>query len=128
MENILEKAVKENGNIDLNELSWKQLIALMNIWDTDYAKKENKSFSEMVKRCYKSRPWHENANIIYLPSNPQPIGFSGILLAKRQNSFHCTFFLHNRNVADTKSPYPIKRLEVIRWFYQNSMAFNQSLS
>ena len=20
----------------------------------------------MVKRCYKSRPWHENANIIYL--------------------------------------------------------------
>ena len=37
-------------------------------------------------------------------------------------------FLHNRNVADTKSPYPIKRLEVIRWFNQNSMAFNQSLS
>ncbi|MCF2592205.1 hypothetical protein JQM97_14960, partial [Prevotella hominis] len=23
-------------------------------------------------------------------SNPQPIGFSGILLAKRQNSFYCT--------------------------------------
>ncbi len=66
MENILEKTVKENGNIELNELSWKQLIALMNIWDTDYAKKENISFSEMVKRCYKSRPWHENANIIYL--------------------------------------------------------------
>lgn len=66
MENILEKTVKENGNIDLNELSWKQLVALINIWDTDYAKKENKSFSEMVKRCYKSRPWHENANIIYL--------------------------------------------------------------
>lgn len=66
MENILEKTVKENGNIDLNELSWKQLVALINIWDTDYAKKENVSFSEMVKRCYKSRPWHENANIIYL--------------------------------------------------------------
>ena len=66
MENILEKTVKANGNIELNELSWKQLIALMNIWNTDYAKKENKSFSEMVKRCYKSRPWHENANIIYL--------------------------------------------------------------
>ena len=61
-------------------------------------------------------------------SNPQPIGFSGILLAKRQNSFYCTYFLHNRNVADTKSPYPIKRLEVIRWFYQKSMVFNQSLS
>lgn len=66
MENILEKAVKENGSIELNELSWKQLIALMNIWDTNYARKENVSFSEMVKRCYKSRPWHENANIIYL--------------------------------------------------------------
>lgn len=53
---------------------------------------------------------------------------SGILLAKRQNSFYCTYFLHNRNVADTKSPYPIKRLEVIRWFNQKSMVFNQSLS
>ena len=62
------------------------------------------------------------------PSNPQPIGFSGFLLAKRQNSFYCTYFLHNRNVADTKSPYPIKRLEVIRWFNQKSMVFNQSLS
>ena len=62
------------------------------------------------------------------PSNPQPIGFSGILLAKRQNSFYRTYFLHNRNVADTKSPYPIKRLEVIRWFNQKSMVFNQSLS
>ena len=61
-------------------------------------------------------------------SNPQPIGFSGILLAKRQNSFYCTYFLYNRNVADTKSPYPIKRLEVIRWFNQKSMVFNQSLS
>ena len=66
MENILEKTAKENGNIELEDLSWKQLIALMNIWDTDYAKKENKSFSEMVKRCYKSRPWNENAKIIYI--------------------------------------------------------------
>ena len=64
----------------------------------------------------------------YSPSNPQSIGFSGILLAKRQNSFYCTYFLHNRNVADTKSPYPIKRLEVIRRFNQKDMAFNQSLS
>ena len=69
----------------------------------------------------------KNRGLIYA-SNPQPIGFSGILLAKRQNSFYCTYFLHNRNVADTKSPYPIKRLEVIRWFNQKSMVFNQSLS
>ena len=63
--------------------------------------------------------------IFYSTSNPQPIGFSGILLAKRQNSFYCTYFLHNRNVADTKSPYPIKRLEVIRWFNQKSMALTK---
>ena len=68
------------------------------------------------------------SNGFIITSNPQPIGFSGILLAKRQNSFYCTYFLHNRNVADTKSPYPIKRLEVIRWFNQKSMVFNQSLS
>ena len=67
-------------------------------------------------------------NMKKFSSNPQPIGFSGILLAKRQNSFYCTYFLHNRNVADTKSPYPIKRLEVIRRFNQKDMAFNQSLS
>ena len=56
--------------------------------------------------------YREHFSAIHLnkASNPQPIGFSGILLAKRQNSFYCTYFLHNRNVADTKSPYPIKRL------------------
>lgn len=66
MENISEKTVKENGNIDLNELSWKQVVALLNVWDSSFAGNENTPFSEMVKRCYKSRPWHENANIIYL--------------------------------------------------------------
>lgn len=66
MENILEKTVKENGNIDFGELSWKQVVALLNAWDSSFARNENTSFSEMVKRCYKSRPWHENANIIYL--------------------------------------------------------------
>lgn len=66
MENILEKTVKENGNINLSELSWKQVVALLGAWDSSFARNENTSFSEMVKRCYKSRPWHENANIIYL--------------------------------------------------------------
>ena len=66
MENILEKAVKENGNIELEELSWKQLMALLNAWDTTYAKDENLSFADMVKRCYKPCHWDENANIIYL--------------------------------------------------------------
>jgi hypothetical protein len=71
MENILAKTVKENGNIDLNELSWKQVVALLGAWDSSFARNENTSFSEMVKRCYKSRPWHENANIIYLHRNNQ---------------------------------------------------------
>ena len=38
------------------------------------------------------------------------------------------FLGHNRNVVNTKFPYPIKRLEVIRRFNQKSIAFNQSLS
>ena len=61
-------------------------------------------------------------------SNPQPIGFRGNLLVKRQKFFYCTYFLPNRNVVNTKFPYPIKRLEVIRRFNQKSMVFNQSLS
>mgnify|MGYP000198850598 CR=1 FL=1 len=48
------------------ELSWKQIIALINLWDTNEAKRENASFTEMVKRCYKPRTWNENTNIIYL--------------------------------------------------------------
>lgn len=66
MENLLEKTVKENGNIDLNELSWKQLIALLSFWDSNFARKGDMPFSDIVKRCYKPRNWHENANIIYL--------------------------------------------------------------
>ena len=38
------------------------------------------------------------------------------------------FLGHNRNVVNTKFPYPIKRLEVIRRFNKKSIAFNQSLS
>lgn len=66
MENYLEKVTKENGNIDVKELSWKQIIALLNMWNTNDAKRENASFTEMVRRCYKPRTWNENANIIYL--------------------------------------------------------------
>lgn len=98
------------------------------------ARKRTFSHFFFEKKCVfvpKSLIWlpREGRDVfICISSNPQPIGFSGILLAKRQNSFYCTYFLHNRNVADTKSPYPIKRLEVIRWFNQKSMVFNQSLS
>lgn len=63
---INEVVTKENGNIDVKELSWKQIIALLNMWNTNDAKRENASFTEMVRRCYKPRTWNENANIIYL--------------------------------------------------------------
>ena len=96
---------------------------------------KNSQVRDLIDSLYKGYPtgyiilWkNPNVKLKDGTSNPQPIGFSGILLAKRQNSFYCTYFLHNRNVADTKSPYPIKRLEVIRWFNQKSMVFNQSLS
>lgn len=48
MENILEKTVKENGNIDLNELSWKQIIALINIYGT---------LTTQRRRTYRSLKW-----------------------------------------------------------------------
>ena len=105
MENILEKTVKANGNIELNELSWKQLIALMNIWNTDYAKKENKSFSEMVKRCYKSRPWHENANIIYLHKNNMKTTLVPHACKDlREDEEALIFQLLKKNLSEWKSP------------------------
>lgn len=63
------ETIKKGGNVELSELSVKQIIALLNIWDTNYAKEENMSFSDMVKRCYKSDPWHENSAIIYIHSD-----------------------------------------------------------
>lgn len=50
------------------------------------------------------------------------------LIKKKTKTIKRMCLKNNRNVADTKSPYPIKRLEVIRWFNQKSMVFNQSLS
>lgn len=38
--------------------------------------------------------------------NPPPIGFSEILLAKRQNSYYKTYSQHNKKVTNTKIPYP----------------------
>ncbi|MDY3936660.1 MAG: hypothetical protein SOZ07_08450 [Prevotella sp.] len=63
------ETIKEGGNVELSELNVKQIIALLNIWDTNYAKNENMSFSDMVKRCYKTDPWHENSPIIYIHSD-----------------------------------------------------------
>lgn len=83
---------------------------------------------DMVDSCFTVMVVTAIFYLYSFTSNPQPIGFRGILLVKDKNSFYCTYSLHNRNVVNTKSPYPIKRLEVIRWFNQKSMVFNQSLS
>lgn len=60
------ETIKKNGKVNISELSIKQVIALLNLWDTNYAKNENTSFSQMLKRCYKTTPWHENSSIIYV--------------------------------------------------------------
>lgn len=105
-----------------------QIAKLLSLIDERIAT-QNKIIEDLKKlKSAISKHLFARKDLLEYTSNPQPIGFSGILLAKRQNSFYCTYFLHNRNVADTKSPYPIKRLEVIRWFNQKSMVFNQSLS
>lgn len=59
-------SIKSNGRVNINELSKKQVIALVNLWSTDFAKEENDSFTMMLKRCYKSTPWHENAPMYYI--------------------------------------------------------------
>lgn len=106
----------------------KKITRLLSLIDERIAT-QNKIIEDLKKlKSAISKHLFARKDLLEYTSNPQPIGFSGILLAKRQNSFYCTYFLHNRNVADTKSPYPIKRLEVIRWFNQKSMVFNQSLS
>lgn len=60
------ETIKENGNIDINELSKAQLIALIAHWNCPDIYAENDSFSAMLKRCYKSKPWHEYSPIIYI--------------------------------------------------------------
>lgn len=61
--------IKKNGNVELSDLSVKQIIGLLGMWDTKQAKKENLRFSYMLKRCYKTNPWHESSPIIYLNSD-----------------------------------------------------------
>lgn len=62
-------SVKSNGNISISELSKKQVIALVCFWYKGSIKRENSSFTEMLKRCYKSTPWHKNAPINYVHSD-----------------------------------------------------------
>ena len=57
-----------NEKININELSTKQLIALVNLWRTPSVSAANDSFTSMLKKCYKSSPWHENAPILYMPN------------------------------------------------------------
>lgn len=115
--------------LDIPSIQEQEKIAKLLECIDDRIATQNKIIEDLNKlKSAISKHLFARKDLLEYTSNPQPIGFSGILLAKRQNSFYCTYFLHNRNVADTKSPYPIKRLEVIRWFNQKSMVFNQSLS
>lgn len=104
-------------------------------------------YSTPVKACLKA--WlafgTPNGTVIYLPAAPTSAmsltyAFEFPLKSATYRvswEFTCKttkilllyiFLGHNRNVVNTKFPYPIKRLEVIRWFNQKSMVFNQSLS
>ena len=96
---------------------WRSFSTQLNVFHLYSILTSNNESSKLSK-------FHFN---FWCTSNPQPIGFSGILLAKRQNLFYCTYSLHNRNVADTKSPYPIKRLEVIRRFNYKDIRTSESV-
>ena len=70
-----------------------------------------------------------NGNKFYITLKSATYGVSWEFTCKTTKILLLYIFLgHNRNVVNTKFPYPIKRLEVIRRFNQKSMAFNQSLS
>lgn len=58
--------VKEQGKIKLEDLSVKQIIGLLSFWSIPEIKENNSSFSDLLERCYKSTPWHENSEILYI--------------------------------------------------------------
>lgn len=60
------ESIKQNGQVNLDELSAKQIIALVSLWDDAEVKNDNDSFSTMLKKCYKSDQWNENARIWYV--------------------------------------------------------------
>lgn len=62
----LSEQIKKQGLININELSKRQVVALINLWSWDFVKQQNSSFRDMLKKCYKSTPWHECSPILYL--------------------------------------------------------------
>jgi DNA-binding Xre family transcriptional regulator len=62
-----------NEQININELSTKQLIALVNLWRTPSVSAANNSFASMLKKCYKSTPWNENAPILYMNNDSKMV-------------------------------------------------------
>lgn len=63
---IMMDFIKKEGKVNISELSAKQVIALLNLWNKNHVKVQNTSFSEMLGRCYKTTPWHENSPIVYV--------------------------------------------------------------
>ena len=99
-------------------LYWKILwkYANLNVWE----------FYHNNNHCSSSPKWTQKM-IINIKSATYRVSWD--FACKTTKILLLYIFLgHNRNVVNTKSPYPIKRLEVIRRFNQKSMAFNQSLS
>lgn len=70
---MLIEDVKKQGKIKIDELSAKQIIALVSFWKIPEIKKQVRSFTEMIDRCYKSTPFHKNADIIYINTDEKTI-------------------------------------------------------
>ena len=67
------QSVKNQGKININELSQKQVITLVTMWAIPAIKKQVPSFTAMLDRCYKSSPWHENAPILYINTDEKTV-------------------------------------------------------
>ena len=87
-------ALSNEANLREHEFAW----IVFGVWDKKH-QIIGTSFKDgevALNRLKQDMSQHTTDNLIFrdiIPSNPQPIGFSGILLAKRQNSFYCTYFL-----------------------------------
>ena len=68
----------------------KKITRLLSLIDERIAT-QNKIIEDLKKlKSAISKHLFARKDLLEYTSNPQPIGFSGILLAKRQNSFYCT--------------------------------------
>lgn len=60
------ESIKQNGQVQFNELSKYQIITLLLMWDATEVHRECRSFRDMLSRCYRSTPWNDGSPILYL--------------------------------------------------------------